>query len=135
MLEDYEVTRKNLGEVHPEILTTMSNLGKCYLAQGKNDEAVRILEKAAKTSRKVLPPGFFGTGITLQNYGNALAAVGRDREAEQQLLDAYAILEPTMGADHPGVQRCAASLEKLYEKEGRARDAALWKSRTAKTGT
>ena len=135
MLEDYEVTRKNLGEEHPEILTTMSNLGKCYLAQGKNDEAVRILEKAAKTSRKVLPPGFFGTGITLQNYGNALAAVGRDREAEQQLLDAYAILEPTMGTDHPGVQRCAASLEKLYEKEGRAQDAALWKSRTAKTGT
>ncbi len=130
--EDYEVTRQALGEEHPEILPTMTNLGKVYLAQGKNDEAVRMLEKAANTSRKVMPPGFFGTGITLQAYGAALAAVGRNADAERAYTDAYDILLPAMGPDDPTVGKCVDGLVALYEKEGRTKDAALWKSRAAK---
>lgn len=129
--EDYEVTRQALGEEHPEILPTMTNLGKVYLAQGKNDEAVRMLEKAANTSRKVMPPGFFGTGITLQAYGAALAAVGRNAEAERAYTDAYDILLPAMGPDDPTLNKCVTGLVTLYEKEGRTKDAALWKSRAA----
>ncbi len=129
--EDYEVSRKALGEEHPDILPTMTNLGKVYLAQGKYEDAVRILEKAATTSRKVMPPGFFGTGITLQAYGDALAAVGRNHDAEQALSDAYEIMLPAMGPDHPGVNRCVASLVAVYEKDGRTHEAALWRSRLA----
>jgi tetratricopeptide (TPR) repeat protein len=129
MEEDYQVTRKNLGEEHPDILPTMTNLGKAYLALGRNEDAVRMLEKAATTSRKVMPKGFFGTGITLAAYGDALAAVGRNREAERALTDAYDILLPAMGADNKNVGKCVTSLASLYEKEGRTEDATLWRSR------
>jgi tetratricopeptide (TPR) repeat protein len=129
ILEDYEVSRELLGEEHPDILPTMSNLGKVYIAQKKYAEAVQVLEKAVTTSKKVMPPGFFGTGITLQAYGEALAGVGRDRDAERALLEAYAILLPAMGADHPGVSKCAGMLAGVYERSGRMSDAALWRSR------
>jgi hypothetical protein len=76
-----------------------------------------------------MPEGFFGTGITLAAYGDALAAVGRNREAERALTDAYDILLPAMGADNKNVARCATSLATLYEKAGRAGDATLWRSR------
>jgi tetratricopeptide (TPR) repeat protein len=125
------VTRQALGEEHPDILPTMTNLGKVYLAQGKYDEAVRMLEKAANASRKVMPPGFFGTGITLQAYGAALAAVGRSAEAEHAYTDAYDILLRAMGPDDPTLNKCVDGLVTLYEKEGRTQDAALWKTRSA----
>lgn len=129
ILEDYEVSRETLGEEHPDILPTMSNLGKVYIAQGKYEQAVQILEKAVITSRKVMPPGFFGTGITLQSYGEALAGLGRDREAERALVEAYGILEPVRGADHPGVSHCADMLATIYARTGRPTEAALWRSR------
>ena len=131
MEEDYEVSRKNLGEDHPDILPTMTNLGKAKLALGKNDEAVRMLEKAANTSRKVMPKGFYGTGITLEAYGEALVAVGRTTEAENTFKEAYDILLPAFGPDDNAVRKCANGLVSLYEKEGRTKDAALWKSRSA----
>lgn len=129
ILEDYENTRKTLGEEHPDILPTMSNLGKVYILEGKFDQAAQVLEKAVATSKKVMPPGFFGTGITLQNYGEALAGLHRDREAESALLEAYHILEPDRGADDPGVSRCAGMLADVYQRMGRSGDAALWRSR------
>jgi non-specific serine/threonine protein kinase/serine/threonine-protein kinase len=135
MEEDYEVTRQALGEEHPDILPTMTNLGKVYLAQKKYDEAVRMLEKAANASRKVMPPGFFGTGITLQAYGTALAAVDRNAEAERAFSDAYDILLPAMGPDDPTLNKCVAGLVTLYEKEGRTQDAALWRGRSAQDDT
>ena len=133
--EDYEVSRQTLGEEHPDILPTMTNLGKVYLAQKKYDEAVRMLEKAANASRKVMPPGFFGTGITLQAYGTALAAVGRNAEAERAFSDAYDILLPAMGPDDPTLNKCVAGLVTLYEKEGRTQEAALWRGRAAQDDT
>jgi tetratricopeptide (TPR) repeat protein len=129
ILEDYEVTRKTLGEEHPDILPTMSNLGSVYIKQGKFEQAVQILGKAVATSKKVMPPGFYGTGITLQRYGEALAGLHRDREAEAALLEAYAILEAAKGPDFPGVSRCAELLAGIYTRTGRPADAALWRSR------
>jgi non-specific serine/threonine protein kinase/serine/threonine-protein kinase len=135
MEEDFEVTRKNLGEEHPDILPTMTNLGKAKLALGKNDEAVRMLEKAANTSRKVMPKGFYGTGITLEAYGEALVAVGRKSEAESTFKEAYDILLPAMGPDDKTVNKCVNGLATLYEKEGRTKDAASWRSRASKAST
>lgn len=129
ILEDYEVTRRTLGEEHPDILPTMSNLGKVYIAQGKYEDAARLLAKAVATSRKVMPPGFFGTGITLQRYGEALMGLHRDREAEQALLDSYHIVEPALGAGDSGVQDCASLLATLYARAGRSREAAAWQAR------
>jgi hypothetical protein len=76
-----------------------------------------------------MPPGFFGTGLTLLAYGQALAGLGRFREAEATLLEAHAILLQNSGPHDPGVQRAIKALVAVYAGLGRRAEAAAWRGR------
>jgi serine/threonine protein kinase len=126
-LEDYETSRRLLGDEHPDILVSMTNLGRLYNARRKFTEAEAILAKALATSKKVLPAGFFGTGITTLAYAEALIGLGKFREAESQLLQAHDILLAPADVHDHGVQRSVALLVQVYERLGQADRAAKWR--------
>jgi tetratricopeptide (TPR) repeat protein len=127
--EDYEVSRKLLGDEHPDLLAAISNLGRIYIAEKKYDEAERILAKGVATANKVVPRDFYGRGMILLSYGETLVATHRTREAEPYLVEAYAVLRPIKGADDPGVGFCVKTLTGFYEQTGRPAEAAKWRSR------
>ncbi len=128
-LEDYETSRRLLGDEHPDIAVTMTNLGRLYVAQKKFVQAEAILARALALSRKVQPPGYFGTGFTQHAYGDALLGLGRLEEAEKNLFQARDILLQALGADSPSLTRVTESLVKLYERTGDARKAAEWRQK------
>ncbi len=132
-LEDYQTSRRLVGAEHPEMLATMANLGRLYMAEKKYAEAEQILGEARTMARKNMPPGFMGTGIIDQSYGELMIELRRFPEAEAPLLESYGIVAPALGKDSPGAVRCAGSLVKLYEETGRPGKAAAWKAR-AKPG-
>ncbi len=128
-LEDYETSRRLLGDEHPDIAVTMTNLGRLYVAQKKFAPAEAILARALALSRKVQPPGYFGTGFTQHAYGDALLGLDRLEEAEKNLFQARDILLRALGADSPSLTRVTESLVKLYERTGDARKAAEWRQK------
>ena len=128
-LEDYETSRRLLGDEHPDIAVTMTNLGRLYIAQAKHADAEAILARALALSRKVQPPGYFGTGFTQAAYGDALLGLGRFQEAEKNLLESRALLVRALGADSGSLTRVTESLVKLYERTGNESRAAEWRRR------
>ncbi len=127
--EDYEYSRRRLGDEHPEILPSMSNLGRLLVAQGKYEEGEALLRRAAASARQVLPPAFFGRGVILQSWAESLAALGRHGEAEEPLLEAYAILLALEGPEGPGIREAVKLMVKINEALGRTAPAAEWRSR------
>jgi eukaryotic-like serine/threonine-protein kinase len=129
LIEDYEVTRRTLGDEHPDVLVSMTNLGRFYNRERKFVEAEAILGKALVTSKKVMPPGFYGTGITSLAYSEALIGLGRYSDAVPHLLEAHDILLHLFDAHDRGVQRAVALLVQAYEHSGQAGEAAKWKQK------
>ena len=127
--EDYETSRRLLGEEHPDLLVSMTNLGRFYNRVHKYREAEAILTKALITSRKVLPPGFIGTGITALASGEALIGLERFHDAEPRLLEAHRILSALRRPDDPGVQRAVQALVEVYTKTGSTAAVARWRGR------
>jgi hypothetical protein len=78
-----------------------------------------------------MPPGFIGLGISLLAHAEALAGLGRGRDAEPDALEAYRILSALRGPADPGAQRAVKLLVDVYEKTGRADAAAKWKGKLA----
>jgi serine/threonine protein kinase/tetratricopeptide (TPR) repeat protein len=125
--EDYATTRRLLGDEHPDLLVTMTNLGRLYNGRKKFVDAEAILGKALATSQRIMPPGFFGTGVTSIAYSEALIGLHRLREAEPHLIQAHDILLALSDAHDHGVQRAVALLVQVYEQTGQAARAAEWK--------
>lgn len=98
----------------------MTNLGHLYTVQGKNREAEAMLSWAVATPRKVQPPGFFGTGFTLQALGDALVGLERYPEAEAALLEAHA--------------RCASGCSSPRRRAGPGNPSADPRARVAQKG-
>jgi tetratricopeptide (TPR) repeat protein len=128
-LEDYDTSRKLLGDEHPDVLVSMTNLGRLYNRMKRFPEAEAILRRSVATTRKVMPPGFIGLGITLLAHSEALVGLGRDREAEPDAMEAYGILRGLRGEHDPGAQRAVHVLVSVYEKTGRPALAAKWRGK------
>jgi len=130
-VEDLATSRRLLGSEHPDVLVSMTNLGRLYNRLKQYAQAEVILREAVATTRKVMPPGFIGLGISLLAHSEALAGLGRDRDAEPDALEAYRILSALRGPADPGAQRAVKLLVDVYEKTGRADAAAKWKGKLA----
>ena len=127
--EDLATSRRLLGSEHPDVLVSMTNLGRLYNRLNQYAQAEPILREAVATTRKVMPPGFIGLGISLLAHAEALAGLGRDREAEPEAIEAFKILSALRGAADPGAQRAVKVLVKVYGETGRPDAAAKWKGR------
>ncbi|MCC6653119.1 MAG: tetratricopeptide repeat protein, partial [Candidatus Eisenbacteria bacterium] len=132
--EDYEMSRRLLGDDHPDLLVTMTNLGRLFTARGKFAEAESLLARTVATSKRVMPPGFFGTGISLLSYADALVGMGRYRDAEAPFLEGHGILLALTGPEDRGVQHATRALVTVYEKTGRAAEAAQWRAKVIPPG-
>ena len=128
-LEDYRTSLRLQGEEHPDMLATMTNLGRLYITRGKFKEAEPLLAKTVMLSKREMPAGFMGTGITLMAHGEALTGLNRLAEAERELLEAHAILLAAMGPADRGVAHAVNDLAALCDRTGRPREAADWRAK------
>jgi serine/threonine protein kinase len=132
--EDYEMTRRLLGDDHPDLLVTMTNLGRLYCARGKFAEAESLLAKTVATSKRVMPAGFFGTGISLLSYADALIGLGRYRDAEAPMREGHDIVLALTDPHDRGVQHATRALVDIYERTGRPAEAAKWRAKVDPQG-
>lgn len=92
----------------PDVAYLQSNLGYAYLLRGDNDEALQVLEAAAR-----LHPGHAGTQ---RNLRAALARTGRTAEpARPAALAPAARIESTSVTHHTGVKRTGADARRARD--------------------
>ena len=58
-----------LGNDHPNIATTLSNIGDIYLKRGKYEQALKKFEKCLEIQMKALGNDDLDITITLSNIG------------------------------------------------------------------
>jgi eukaryotic-like serine/threonine-protein kinase len=132
-----EVQPRVLGEQHFETLALWSNVARFKLsragAQGpENPEAQaaeELFDRAVEGARAVLPGSHWYLAAFLTGRAGARAALDRLEEAERDLLEAYAILEPTVDAGDRRMVSTLGMLVMVYEKWGRADEAGRWRAR------
>ena len=75
------ICEKVLDPLSPDLATTYNNIGNVYLAQGKNEEALKWLDKALAIREKVLDPLHPDLASSYSNIGVAYVGMKIYEEA------------------------------------------------------
>ncbi|MGH9853116.1 MAG: tetratricopeptide repeat protein [Blastocatellia bacterium] len=119
--------RKLFGETHFETATAIGNLGGVYFDKGQYDEALRLYRQALDTYLKSQSPDHWMVNRTRSHIGGCLTKLKRYREAEEQLLAAYAGLKAARGEQNDLTRRSVGRLIELYEAWGKPDQAAPYR--------
>ena len=121
----------SLGARHRLTLNSTTRLaGALILAdEASEGEALAANVVAIQDSIELTDPVL--VGAARRTWGQALTALGRFAEAEQQLLSAYEIQVEGLDATHPQTQSTVRALVSLYEEWGRGADADAWRATTS----
>ncbi len=77
-----EVAEKNVGPHHPDVATSLNNLGLLYDTQGQYAQAEPLYKRSLAIREKALGPDHPLVGASLNNLAALYRATKRDKEAE-----------------------------------------------------
>jgi serine/threonine protein kinase len=133
------VRREALGPEHPETMVSLTNLAdlrrevdddnrmiglaRAYLAAGRRDEAIPLLERTLKLREATLGRGHPDTIATRANLGEVYLAERRAEEAIGSLEPALKLREATLGRDHSDTIKTRVELGEAYIEAGRSEEA------------
>ena len=122
--------RKQFGETHHGRPRAIRNLADLFYAKGQYCRSRTAAAASARRLSKVAPAGALDDSIAARSHlGACLTKLKRYREAEEQLLPAYAGLKAARGAPARTLTRKAVSrLIELYEAWGKPDQAAPYRA-------
>jgi tetratricopeptide (TPR) repeat protein len=112
-----------LGEDHPDVAQTLTNLATVHLERGATAEALVLLERALALAEKILGGEHMNVGIILIDTATANARMKRYEVGLAQARRAGAIFAASLGAEHPYVALALASEGKVLATAGRTAEA------------
>ena len=119
-----EITTAIHGENHRDVADTLTLLASCLVAQERFDEAYEQAGVAKRIYASSLPDGHWLTAVAASNEGAALTGLRRFAEAEELLVESYAVLSNDTSAIPAFVDEAGARLVSLYEVWGKPEKAA-----------
>ncbi len=130
-----EVTKKRLGEEHPDVAISLNDLALLYNSQGRYSEAEPLHVQALALRRKLLGEEHPDVAQSLNNLALLYDSQGRYSEAEPLYFQALALRRKLLGEEHPDVAESLNNLAFLYYSQGRYSEAeplfiqalALWR--------
>ncbi|MEO0520377.1 MAG: tetratricopeptide repeat protein [Cyanobacteria bacterium P01_A01_bin.116] len=121
--EALEISKRTLGEDHPDVATRLNNLALLYSDQGRYSEAEPLYEQALEISKRSLGEDHPAVATSLNNLALLYQEQGRYSDAEPLYQEAIAIGKRTLGEDHPAVATRLNNLALLYQEQGRYSEA------------
>jgi CHAT domain-containing protein/tetratricopeptide (TPR) repeat protein len=121
-----DVSRRNLGEDHPDTATCDESLAACLIGRGRTAEAEPILRQALAIRLRTVGEGHPETAFTCNNLGVALDARARYDESEPMHRRALAIRREALGEDHPDTATSYHNLGASLESRGRYAEAEVF---------
>src|SRR5260370_736140 len=114
----WEVSRRVLGEEHPDTLSSMNNLAELSKAQGQYAKAEPLYFKTLEVRRRVLVEEHPNTLTSMNNPGELYHAQGQFAAAEPLLVKALEVRRRVLGEEHPDTLTSMNNLAGLYCDQG-----------------
>ncbi|AVQ71120.1 hypothetical protein B5D77_07150 [Microcystis sp. MC19] len=118
-----EVTRRRLGDNHPDVATSLNNLAALYNFQGRYKEAEPLYLEALDLCKRLLGDNHPDVATSLNNLAALYNSQGRYKEAEPLYLEALDLRKRLLGDNHPDVAQSLNNLAVLYRSQGRYKEA------------
>ncbi|OUL27387.1 tetratricopeptide repeat protein [Nostoc sp. RF31YmG] len=112
-----EVTKKRLGEEHPDFADSLNNLALLYKSQGKYREAEPLYLQALELRRRLLGEEHSDVALTLNNLTVLYDLQERYSEAEPLCLQALELWRRLLGEEHPRVALSLNNLAVIYDSQ------------------
>ncbi|MGH9849481.1 MAG: tetratricopeptide repeat protein [Blastocatellia bacterium] len=113
-----QLRRKLLGDEHPSVGANLHDLAVLSYLEGEYVEAEKTERQAIDTFQESLQPDHWRIQRCRSHLGACLIKLKRYREAEEQLLPAYAGLKATRGEQNEFTRQTVSHLIELYEAWG-----------------
>ena len=110
------VTKKRLGQEHPDVASSLNNLAGLYSSQGRYSEAEVLYLQALELRKRLLGEEHPDVASSLNNLAGLYSSQGRYSEAEPLYLQALEIAERSLGANHPNTVTIRNNLQSLRDR-------------------
>jgi tetratricopeptide (TPR) repeat protein len=118
-LQALELSKRLLGEDHPNVATSLNNLAYLYESQGRYDQAEPLYLQALELRKRLLGEDHPDVAQSLNNLAGLYYSQGRYDQAEPLYLQALELRKRLLGEDHPDVAASLNNLAYLYYSQGR----------------
>ncbi|GJL67731.1 MAG: hypothetical protein NPIRA06_03660 [Nitrospirales bacterium] len=108
------IREEALGPTHPDVATSLNNLGELNRSQGKSAKAEPLYQRALAIREEALGPTHFQVALSLNNLAALYNNQGQDPDAEPLYQRALAIREEVWALTHPDVAQSLNNLGMLY---------------------
>ena len=108
------IWEKALGRSHPQVATSLNNLGQLYYQTGAYAKAEPLYQLSLAIRKRALGPDHPQVAASLNNLAALYSAIGDKAKAGPLLMRALAIEEKALGPDHPSVAATLINLAALY---------------------
>jgi tetratricopeptide (TPR) repeat protein len=95
-----DIEMEKLGPRHPDVATSLANIGTALNSKGEHDEAVEYYTRALDIQLEKLGPRHPKVATSLNNIGGALGSKGAHDKAVEYFTRALDIQFETLGV-HP----------------------------------
>jgi tetratricopeptide (TPR) repeat protein len=121
--EALRLRRESLGANHPDVASSLDDLGAILIGDGDLSGAEAMVREALATKRQTLPPDDPKLAVSLNNLGFLLWRKGELEEAEHLYREALRIDRQKLGNQHPEIPSRLLNLAVLYRDLGRPGEA------------
>lgn len=118
-----ELRRKELGDDHPDTMTSINNMGGLLHARGEIAAVEPYFREALERRRRVLGPDHADTLLSLNNMGGLLHAQGDLVGAEKCYKEAMEGRRKTRGDDDPGTLTSINTVATILREQGKLDEA------------
>ncbi|NOG55478.1 MAG: serine/threonine protein kinase [Planctomycetes bacterium] len=113
------VRRTELGNDHPDTLSSINEMGYLLESMGRFDESLIYYEEGLERCRRVLGESHPDTFVALNNLGLLLSRMNRDDEAYVYAQEALEGQRRVLGNDHPDTLNSITNVGSLLMKSRR----------------
>ncbi len=118
-----------IHESEPAVASALQTLGLALDSIGEHAGADTALRRSLEIRRTYYPPDHWAIASSESVVGYHLGIVGRFKEAETMMSEAYEKIAAARGADSQVARRVAVRIAELLERTGRPKDAAEWRAK------
>ncbi len=109
------LSRKRLGQSHPDVAISLNNLALLYESQGRYQEAEPFYLEALEMLKRLLGQSHPHVASSLNNLGFLYQSQGRSSEAKPLYQQALDIAKEKLGKNHPNTLLFRENLKSLEQ--------------------
>lgn len=121
--EALRLRREALGPAHPDVASSLDDLGAVIMARGDADRAEPLMREALALKRQLLAPDDPKIATGLNNLAYLIWRKGNPKEAESMFRESLEIDRRRLGPEHPEVPTKLINVAVVVRDQGRPEDA------------